>query len=638
MPRPPIYKSDPGCLEKILAALRGGATRLSACEVAGVTWATLERWIDDDPEVRNKIDAAESAARDQGARPSSLDAARPPKSEKIDRWAQIRADAGRLGPGLFGLLLWLEARIAEHNERSPAWDHVPPMPPPLLAIFRDFWASAKQELLVRGGRGLGKSTMFTRPTIIECLFAPRVVNGGEIAIWPELSVDMDEANLKVSVLEKLLEIAGFRRDDPREDFSFKTLKQERGRTRIQFMNAEHERIEIRVYPATVRALSGPTLKGGRHDEEAKWKTSAKDETNSAEEVLDAEAGAFRGREHAHLYRVSSAWKTSGAHYRDVEGIDDKGIKVGNGDTAARHIARIGDFLQLTIDGLERVAAAEKNRIDAAEIRMYAATLTPESPNLPSWFNPSLDPLALRARSRNVRVFLREYASRSTGGEDDGDFFDPLLLDAAESRARPHGTPDACYAAIDTGAKRNPAALAIVGLWLTRAGRRVAPMRLRSWRPRPGAPLDLRLVVLPAAAREALANGCGGWTSDGFASDQIDLVSAAEGIEIAYVATSEAYRDVYEPVAAGLARGEICLNGCDGAAEAVAQLRRVSSVTEVGGKGAHVRMVIPEDAGGEHGDLGVALVRALAAAGVGRVEEDDGEILGAAGRYAGTRGR
>lgn len=620
MARPPLYKSRPDLLPKLLSALRGGASELQAAQIAGVGWETVCRWKDEDGELRRQVDEAQAVARAGGlvvTRPTREPAAKP-----AGRWERVREEAAKLGPGLYGCLLWLEARIAEHNSKAPPWDQLPPMPAPILGIFAAFFASGKQELVVRGGRGLGKSTVFSRPSLVECLFAPRVVNAGEVAVWAELSTDMDEANFKVGVFKRLLLLAGFREGDPDQPNEFKVMRAERGRSRIQFINAEHERVEIRVYPATVKALSGPTLKGARHDEEAKWKHDAKNETNSAAEVLDAEAGAFRGRPHAHLYRVSSAWTTGGPHYDDVEA----------GDTAQRMVARIGAaFLDLTRAGFEARAEVSTPE-DAAEIRAYAASLTADSPNLPSWFNPSLDPRTLKAR--NVRVFLREYGSKSSGSADEGDFFDGILLDAAEARARPRGEPDATFAAIDTGAKRNPAALAIVGRWDTDEGQRFAPLLLRAWTPAPGRPLDLRLSVLPAMATLTKRHGADGWSSDGFASDQIDLVAGAHGLTVTYVATSEAFRDVYGPVAAGLAREEVCLSGCEGAPEAATQLRRVSSEAELSGVGARVRMIVPEDVGGEHGDLGVALVRALAAAGCGAVEAaDDGGAVGTPSRYA-----
>jgi hypothetical protein len=67
---------------------------------------------------------------------------------------------------------------------------------------------------------------------------------------------------------------------------------------------------------------------------------------------------------------------------------------------------------------------------------------------------------------------------------------------------------------------------------------------------------------------------------------------------------------------------------------------VSRADELGPTGARVRVVVPEDASGEHGDLGVALVRALAAAGCGAVP-DASEAAGwveIPGRYSDASGR
>lgn len=688
VPRTPLYKTPNSPMPRILEALRGGAELGEAARVGGIGVETLLRWMGANAGIERDVEAAQEAGRQKdegpGGSPSSppspsADPSRaasagllglpgvdraalsvggagnavgvhrePARPQSQDRWARIHEEAAALGPGLFGYLLWLEARIAAHNEKAQPWDRLPLMPEPLREIFRLFWASGKQELDILGGRGLGKTTMFCRPTVVECLFGPPVVAGGEIAIWPELAQDMDAAALSLGVLEKLLTIAGFKRGSSDNEGEFQTLRQERGRSRIKFQNAHRESIEIRVYPATVAALSGPTLKGARHDEEQKWRANAKDGTSSAEDVIDAEGGAFRGRPHAHLYRMSSAYSTATPHHRDTHGLDEHGKQINDGDTNERMVARLGSFLEGARAGFEARAQVSTPE-DAAEIRAFAASLTERSVELPSWINTSLDPRLLKAR--NARVFLREYGSRTTGAGDDGDMFDGLALDAAERLQRPAREPDAVFAAIDTGAKRNPAALAIVGVWLEPKRNRsvieaiaglagneqfdrvFAPLLLRAWKPSPGRPLDLRLVVLPAMARETLAHGAGTWSTDGFASDQIDLVAAAHGIVPTYVATSEAYADVYAPVSDGLARGEVALSGCPLVAEAVAQLRRVSTESTITNDGPHIKVNVPEDASGEHGDIGVALVRALAAAGCGKVPEYSWGISAVPGRYA-----
>lgn len=619
------YQSDSTILEKLAARLRAGSTRVDAASGVGISYDKLEKWIErDDGIVRACVEGAEAFAR-SGALLAPVAGAKPaaPVRKDVDRWEAARAEADALAPGetLYGWLLWLEGKIGSHNERAKPWEKMPAMPPAVLGIFRDFWASGKQELLIRAGRGFGKSTIFCRPVLVECMFAPRVVNGGEIAIWPELSVDMDEAGLKVGVLEKLLGISGFRPGDgEKNEGEYKTLKQERGRTRIKFVNAEHEQIEIRVYPATVSALSGPTLKGGRHDEEAKWKASSKEGTNSAQDVIDAEGGAFRGRSHAHLFRVSSAYKTDGPHYFDVEG----------GDTETRHVARIGAaFLDLALAGFE-ARASVSNENDAAEIRAYARTLTADSPNLPSWFNPSLDPRTLKASS--VRVFLREYGSRSSGAGEEGNFFDSIKLDEAEACgiATREGV---CFCAIDPGARKNAATISIVRRVEHPNGPRFAHVLTREWKPAPGKPLDLRKVVFPAMAKIARAYGCSGWVTDVHALTDAEIVGAEHELSTRCRAEGDAYRQEYEPVRNALNRGHLGLASGEGVDVVVAQLRGVSS--ELGDRG-HVRMILPEE-GDDHGDAGRAFVSALAEAGAGQEIEagaDDFEVCKS--RYAGAQ--
>ena len=367
--------------------------------------------------------------------------------------------------------------------------------------------------------------------------------------------------------------------------------------------------------------------GARNDESAKWRRDSAAQTDSADEVFAAQDSALRGNAHAHVYCISSAWKTSGPHFEDIEA----------GDTATRYVARVGEaWLDAARAGFE-CRAAVSNATDASELRAYAAALTADSPNVPTWINageaydPRFDPTMLEAR--NVTIFLREYGSRSSGAGKEGDYFDPLLLDAAERAELPRGV-DTYHCAIDTGATRNPATIAIVGRRVCDDDRiRYWIAYLRSWKGSPGAPLDLRLVVLPAMAVEAKRYGCESWWSDGWAGAEVRIVGAERGLATTFVATGDAHTQVYDPARQGLARGHVVLAGHPLAGEAVAQLRQVSS--EAGERG-HTRILVPEDSAGDHGDLGVVLVRALAAAGCGQIEEAEAWIDGPASRYADTR--
>lgn len=629
MARPPKYERDPSTLPKILDVLRRGGSFAEAAKAGGVAELTLSTWRSSDPEVDRQIGEARATAGAQPAPPPK------PTPREADRWGQVALDAAKLGgPGLFGYLLWLEAKIPIFNERQRREiDKLPPMPRFWLDIYQKFWASGKRELLVLGGRNGGKSTMGCRPALVEYVFAAPVTHGGEVAVWAEMAQDMSTANLMSGVSMKLLEAVGYAPGgDPHEGGARRIGGNTKdGRSTIEIVGAHGDRVDVRVLPATVGAVSGPSLKGARHDEEQKWRKSAKDDTSSAEDVLEAIGGAMR-EPHVHLIRVSTPYSLTSPHHLDVHA----------GDTRTRMVATIGDdYIEAARAGFERYASHESTPPnDARTVRSFASSLSPSSPYVPTWvMHPRKDPIELIAR--NVGNWLQEYGAQSTQEGQSGDAFDAITIDAALVRARPSREPDEVFAAIDTGAKKNPAALAIVGRWVEvdddgteRAT--YAPLLLRTWKPSPGRPLDLRLVVLPEMARLTIARGAWTWSADGWASDQVELVAAGHGIDVSYVATSEAWRDEYGPVANGLARGEVCLAGCDRIDEAVRQLRRVSTRSEVGAQGPRVKVLVPEDASGEHGDLAGALVRALAAAGCGKVEEArDANVIGAiAGRYSG----
>lgn len=609
---------DPRNRQALLAALRRGEPReVAASQCGGVTLTTLLGWIDRDPVLAREVEDAEkwgaTARRSAEAERERDRDVKPDKAPKPDRLASMREEAAALGPGLYGLLLYVDGILSARgfNPLSPWWRW----------SFERFYASGKRWFLLRVGRGGGKSSTLCRPVVVECLFGPHQINPGEVGIWPLLSTDMDEANLKVGIVCAVLDVLGI---------EYAKNVRQGGRTRIGFSDAEGRNIEVRVYPATVNAISGPTLAGATNDEEAKWKHDSTAQTNNATEVLDALAPAFRARDGTHGFRCSSAWQTEGPHYEDVEA----------GDTDLHHVARIGEpFLAQVLADLERVAAAERDPADAALIRAYAATLTADSPNVPTWLaNPSIDALATRREARNVRVWLREYASQSSTG-DEGTFFDAYKIADAEAAPFPAAWSDGpCFAALDTGSKKNACALAIVRRVQMQRGYAYLPVELREWIPTPGRPLDLRLEVLPAAARLCRLHGCDEWVTDAHAGDQVEIVGGEHGITTRYTGP-DPFGEFYRDVRAGMHRGEVVLRGPALAAEAARQMRLVRSASGAEGR---TRIIVPEEKGDgtlTHGDLGVAIVRALGAAGCGRLgyeDDSDPPLLSVPGRYAGCR--
>jgi hypothetical protein len=616
----PLYKqAEPKA--RMLDALRRGMTRAEAAEAGGAKAVTFAGWVDRDAVWQLEVEAAEREAKATGAAHVAK-VARDPKTGG-DRWSKFRQEAAKLGGGTWGVLLYLDGLLAARpgaHAMSPWWRW----------SLGEWYASGKPVYLGRIGRGGGKSTTQTEVVVTETLFGERDVPPGETWIWPFLSVDMSEANLKVGPLEHALGAVGLDNSTLRKFSGGKD-----GRTVLAYQDARGQQVEVRVYPATVDAMSGPTLAGATNDEEAKWKADKGKGTNSAEDVLDAMAGAFRGdavtKKHM---RISSAWMTRGPHFDDIKA----------GDNELHYVAHIGPFLDVARAGFELVAgrlAAAGKHDDARMVRQYAATLTANSPNVPSWVaNPTHDVWGgfLRARQR-TRKWLRECGSWSSDEADEGDYFDPQTIDLGCAVARVVTREiDGRFPAIDTGARRNPSALAIVERVVhevrTGAGRerryQFRPHLLRERRPN-GRALDLRNDVLPEFARLILAAGCvPAWWSDGWSGHDVENVGALFGLTTHFISTSTVTRDMYEPIDAALSADPcpIVLSGCDSIDAAVAQLRAVM-------RGADGKAIVRE-VGTEHGELGQVLVRALVHAGVGTMPTTAERMVLGDGRYSAAR--
>jgi hypothetical protein len=609
MARVAAYKND-DVKVKLLWALRAGQSLKDAAATIDAPLRTVEGWIERDDDLRRDVELATvdgriALAENPVARDTTTGA---------DRWKKLREDAGKLAPGMLGFLLAVDARTSARPNAhafSPWWRWV----------LTQWYESGKAVFLGRIGRGGGKSTTQTNVVLAEALFSPQVIPPGETWIWPFLSLDMGEANMKVGPFESAMAAIGI---GP-SDYTKHSING--GRTTIKFGESLNRNVHVCVYPNTVSAMSGPTLAGATNDEEAKWKagtdSSSGVKMNSAEEVLDAQGQCFRGdTKHKKHMRISSAWKTSGPHYEDIKA----------GDNELHFVARIGPFLQLARDGFELVAAklSSLGKHDGAKmIREYAAKLSEDSPNVPSWVaNPTHDVWGgfLRARQR-VRKWLRENGSWSSDGADEGDYFENEDIERGTLVTRVvTRSHDGRFAGMDTGTKKNPSAIGIVervvhevrlGTSVRERRYQFRPIKLEQWTPKHGRPLDLRIVVLPAMARMILELGCvPRWWCDGYAGDQIELVGMAKGIETKFVDTSRATQQVYIPIDTALAEDPcpIVLSGCENIELAVAQLRQVCRSSDQ-------KAIVPH-AGVEHGEWGQVLARALAHAGVGSLPPDE----------------
>lgn len=604
----------PEVKSQLLTALREGKSRVEAAGIITTPAKTLLGWIERDDEFRAQVEEAEFVGRELAEQRRAEQAAEVKRIDKtgVDRWRRLRDDVSRFGGGMLGSLLAVEARVLAMPGSvglSPFWKHV----------AGEFYGGGFHELCAIVGRGGAKSTANIFFACNELLFRERHIPPNDPRwIWPFMSHSMAESNQRFDPFKRTLLAVGYTEAD------LATYQRKDGRSEIQFDDLKGQPVKINIFPNTVDACRGGNLCGATDDEELHWAADRDKGLSRADDVLEVLVGSFRAdRSRVHI-RISSVNDDGGAMMDAAE----------QGSDELRYVPTLGPFLRLALEGFDQVARFldETGRSDGAiRVRSWARTLTETSPWIPSWVgNPAHDALAgfkllwskLRKTQDRIGVWLRENGSCTLPvSAESGDYFEPQSIDRGVFVARVVTRDiDGRFAAIDTGAKKNPSALGIaervvheIRIGTTHERRyQFRPVLLRQWSRKPGGlPLDLRNVVLPEMARLLLQHGCvARWWSDGWAGDQVELVGNLFGIQTVFVSTSTATADIYEPIDAALACDPcpIVLSGCEGIEQAVAQLRQVRRGE--GGK------AIVAHQGTEHGELGQVLARALAHAGVG----------------------
>lgn len=296
---------------------------------------------------------------------------------------RISEEAARFASGPFGYLLWLDALCASHPDPlrrmpslSPWWRHT----------LGAFYASGKRWGIFCVGRGGGKSSSLEKVAAEQSLFAPRVVYPGQTWIWPFISVNPGDATRRLRGIAAIYKSIGLRvigEYDGGEKVKDGVKVSLSSPAHMDLLDARGNSIQLLSLASTVANVSGPSTIGATIDEAAKL-FDRTENANPLTEIFASLLNTFRARPGIKAIMCSSAMDRSGLHYRLVHG----------GDTEMNFVARIGrDFLQQTVDGFEQVAAWEQRRGEAraaAEIRTHAASLTAESPLVPTWVaNPTL---------------------------------------------------------------------------------------------------------------------------------------------------------------------------------------------------------------------------------------------------------
>lgn len=329
-------------------------------------------------------------------------------------WDLIRATAEREhGPGPFGLLRWQEERLAARG--------YPRLHPWWLWTLERFFSSLKRWLLVYAGRGMGKSTLMERLAAVLATFTQRRIPPGQTWIWPYVSVRPSDAKNRISGIKELY-AHGYH-------LALKMTSPE-GTPTMPLNDTQGHSIAFVSFASTLGNVSGPNSIGATVDEEEKIE-------RDTSEIIGSLIATFRARPSIRGIRCSSAMTVGGSLYRSIK----------EGDTITNFVATIGDrFLAEVLSGFAAVAEweeAQKNQGGAAQVRAFAATLTGDSPLIPSWCGNLMDSpdaarraVALRVEVEGIppgkldgltrtRYFLREFASWPTGEDalDDDEEYD-----------------------------------------------------------------------------------------------------------------------------------------------------------------------------------------------------------------------
>lgn len=593
-------------IDLIERAIREGASISAACNRVGVPYRELGRWRADDLHVNARILAAvnkqpppqksdaawawraaaeASAAQERGASneaPEEPAAGFPWARYADDPIGRLRAiDKVLVANGFHAMSLW--------------WDEQ----------METFYASGKFQFTGRiGRRGAKSSTVTVRVSVSETIGTPRKLAPGQTGTWPLISHTNFEASKRLDEIEAVLKALGFELAQGKpEEFKRYQRTVEHGRALIRTLDMNGNRVEWVVYPPTIAGVSGFTAIGASCDEAAKWRDD-KTGANPASIVLASLRPTFATQPAAHLYLFSSAFSTLDAHHDAVQ----------QGDTDPQYLARLGEE-GACIDREQRDRAASRfeakaraavvggdalrakvNGDRAAAIRASMTDISPSNPNVPTWVaNPSLSIERTLDLEEDFATWLREYGSVPTGSAG-GSFFDHVLVDALMILIP--RVPRGYVCGIDPGLVTNSFAAS----YLAFDGEDAWVVDMLELVPQPGAPLDDEESFTTCAER-AVRWACKVWATDGHYIATARRVGAKH--KIATVLAPNENGPIYLDFRKALVRQGFWYGGLALSDRLGRQLKGVLGKPMEAGK---TKILMPNEAGGAHGDLASATVR------------------------------
>jgi hypothetical protein len=367
----------PASRTSLLDALAKGATLQAAARAAKAPIAALRVEIahDDDlaeaieqAQARGAVAKAPTVARVAG--PTATIAAHP--VTPTERHAQFVAECAKLGPGLYGALLWVELKCIAAGMH--------PMDPQWLWHFKEFYESGKIVDVGRFGLRAAKSVSVPRAIVAEILYTARHLEPGQLGVCPVMAQNQREAADRFSTFRTILRACGFAdcsgSRSEEEENGFTCSGGGAAGSQIAMRDLEGHPIEIRVYTASIAGAAGFTAIAGFTDETDLW---GKDQgANPAERVLEVLMTRLTTQPGARLHVMSATYYPTSAHAR----------MIAEGDTPLQRVARLGE------------AGAKKDTADRARLAASIKSTDPRllapgdpaSVDVPSWVSNPTAPI------------------------------------------------------------------------------------------------------------------------------------------------------------------------------------------------------------------------------------------------------
>lgn len=320
------------------------------------------------------------------------------------KWDRVRREAGAMGPGRSGQLLWIDDRCQKAGLRAldPWW----------IWHFDSFYESGKRVDKMRGGLRLGKSSTACE-AIINTLIKPHDIDAGTVAIVPIMSIRREEADDRFYTLVKILSACGMEPKKPDErtgtllgggfggqfNHARNALS---GGGQIRLRDSQGHDVEIRCFPARLAATRGPTCFSFFCDEVDGWLDDEELHANPAPLIVEGLMERTTTQPETEAFIYSANYRGANTYHSNL---------IDKGDTRSDYVARLGPL------GAERDTEARlylANLIGSTDERL----LTPASPDavdIPAWVgNPKATiETCYELAKEDIGRMLGRYGGRAT---------------------------------------------------------------------------------------------------------------------------------------------------------------------------------------------------------------------------------